>query len=85
MQRVTISSKPLNFQIEICGNISQAEYQWKIIPISNIEKIDNNTLDRLFQSIDIIKKWCVEKGNSFHIKSNIRFKILYYLFNISVI
>lgn len=85
MQKVKICSKTLNFQIEICGNISQAEYQWKIIPLSKINKIDYYTLDKLFQSIDIIKKWCIEKGNSFHMKATLKFKFLYFLFNKSIL
>jgi hypothetical protein len=86
MQKVKISSKPFNLQIEICGNISVAEYEWRIAPLkSKFNKISFYSLDMLFESINRIKEWCIEKGNSFNIKANFRFKILYFLFNKSIL
>lgn len=76
---LTIKSQTFPFILKISGNISQADYEWRIRPI--LEEVNSFDLDFVLSKIKSIKEWSRERGQRFRIKANFFFKVVFFLFN----
>jgi len=76
---LTIKSQTFPFVLKISGNISQADYEWRIKPI--LIDVNSFDLDFVLSKIKNIREWSIDRGQQFKIKASFFFKVVFFLFN----